>query len=35
MGKTGMTQRYFQDRRINDSCCMFFVDIYAIKSYIP
>ena len=27
-----MTQRCFQDRRINDSCCMFFVDIYAIKS---
>lgn len=32
MGKTGMTQRCFLDKRINDSYYMFFVDIYAIKS---
>lgn len=32
MGKTGMTQRCFLDKRINDSYYTFFVDIYAIKS---
>lgn len=32
MNKTGMTQRCFQDKRINDSYYTFFVDIYAIKS---
>lgn len=35
MNKTGMTQRCFLDKRINDSYYTFFVDIYAIKSYIP
>ena len=32
MNKTGITQRCFQDKRINDSYYTFFVDIYAIKS---